>query len=307
MGEFGALRRSQVAVIGAGAIGGVMASALHEAGHEVVLCVRSPIEQLVIETSAGERRVPVDIVTRPSDVRPMRWVLLTVKSQDVEGAAPWLTALTDEGTTIVVMQNGVEHLERVQHLAPQATILPALLYLSAERLAPGRIRHSFGETAIVAAGPAGEEFSALMAHSGLKVRLEADFVTQAWRKLLLNVAANPITALTERRMEVLDDPELRHLALGLMREAAEVGAAAGASLREQDARQALETMVHDFSKGNGTSMLYDRLAGRPLEYEALNGAVVRIAERYEIDVPLNRSILALIRPIRPHRCAVPAG
>jgi 2-dehydropantoate 2-reductase len=273
---------------------------LYDAGHEVVMCVRSPFEELVIEADTGERHVPVDVVTRYADVEPLRWVLLALKSYDTDGAAPWLNALSDQNTTIVVLQNGVEHIERVQHLVPKATVLPALLYVQAERLSPGRIRHGYGDIVAAPAGPVGDAFALLLKGSDIEVRLETDFLTTAWRKMLINVAANPITALTLRRMEVFTDAGLRELALGLMRETVEVAAAAGANLREQDAQEALE-FFEEFSQGNGTSMLYDRLAGRPLEYDALNGAVVRTAERHRIDVPLNRGILALLRSIHPRR------
>jgi 2-dehydropantoate 2-reductase len=116
--------------------------------------------------------------------------------------------------------------------------------------------------------------------------------------LLLNTAVNPITALTLRRMEVFADPGLRELAAALMTEAAEVGRAAGARLDDTDVAKILG-FFDEFAQNNGTSMLYDRLAGRPLEYDALNGAVIRTAERHGIDVPLQRTVLALMRSLGP--------
>ena len=289
--------RSRVAVIGGGAIGGVLAAALEDAGHDVVVCVRTHFDELVIETNTAERRrVPVTIATRPDGLTPRQWVLLAVKAHDTESVAHWLTALADENTTVVVLQNGVDQAEPVQRLVPAATVVPALVYVGAERLAPGLIRHGFGGRISVPAGPAADELAKLFSGSQVDVGQETDFTAAAWRKLLVNVAINPITALTLRRIEVFEDAELRELARGLMTETLAVGVARGVNLTEQDIPDALK-VLDQFTEQDGTSMLYDRLAGLQLEHDALNGAVVRAATSLGIDVPLNRTLLALVRAL----------
>src|SRR4051794_13692455 len=78
----GSSERVRMAMIGAGAIGGFFAAKLQEAGHEVTVCVRTPIESLVLE-QAGERRpVPVQIVTDPNVQEPVEWVFVATKAQD---------------------------------------------------------------------------------------------------------------------------------------------------------------------------------------------------------------------------------
>lgn len=241
---------------------------------------------------------PATVVTDPAAVRPVDWVLLAVKSFDTAGTARWLAALCDEHTTVVVLRNGVELTDDVQPLVPQATVVPALVYIQAERLAPGRIRHGYGNRLDVPTGPDADQLIRLFRGSGTDIRPQQDLVTAAWRKLMLNAAVNPLTALTLRRMEVMGDGMILELAEGLMRETQVVAEAVGARLTGADVRQTLEFMK-DFSDGNGTSMLYDRLAGHPLEWEALNGAVVRYAEIYGIDVPLNRAMTALLHALGP--------
>jgi 2-dehydropantoate 2-reductase len=97
-----------------------------------------------------------------------------------------------------------------------------------------------------------------------------------------------------RRIGVLREPDLKELARGLVTEAIAVGQAAGAELGNEDFARVLEA-PNRLSPLAGTSMLYDRLAGRPLEHEYITGAVVRAAERHGVPVPLNRAILALLR------------
>lgn len=298
MGPNGRFSRTAVAVIGAGAVGGVVASALHRAGHDVTVCARTGFKELRVESGSQVEGFPVRVVTDPSGLEPVRWVLLAVKSFDTQNTAPWLRALCDENTTIVVLQNGVTQTEGVQDLAPRSSLVPALVYIQAEKLAPGRIRLGYGNRFQVPEGPWVQGLVDLFRNSGMEVDVAEDLTTAMWLKLILNIAVNPLTALTLRRMEVFQDVRVRELALGLMREAAAVGVALGARLTEEDVQRTLAFTV-EFAENNGTSMLYDRLAGRPLEYDALNGAVVRHADALGIDVPLNRAITALLQALRP--------
>jgi 2-dehydropantoate 2-reductase len=287
-----------IAIIGAGAIGSVLASAAYRSGEDVVLCTRTPVDQLVVTDDSGDQAVPVPVYTDPARVSEVDWVLFTTKGQDTATAAPWLSRLCGAKTVVVALQNGVEHEARVAPLAGNATVLPALVYIAAERIAPGHVRHRRGRRIQVPAGESGERFAALMRESGLDIRLEPDFTTSAWRKLLSNVAANPITALTLRRMDVLGEPEVDELSSTLLTEAIAVGNACGARLADEDRRRILEFYA-DFTATDGTSMLYDRLAGRPAETELINGAVVRFGRQHGIPTPANQAVHALLASAAP--------
>ena len=286
----------RVAVIGAGAIGGFFAAKLHEAGHPVTLCVRTPIARLVLEQAGVPREARVRIATDPAGAAPAAWVFVATKAQDTAGAEHWVRALSGSGTTVVVLQNGIDQAERVRPFAPGATVVPAVVYCGAERVAPGHVVHHQSSRLVVPEGEAGAHLAALFAGTGVEVVLTPDYRTASWRKLLANVAANPLTALTLRRMGVLREPEMGALAEKLLAEAVAVGRAAGADLTPEDASSVLDWQRR-LDAGAGTSMLYDRLAGQPLEHEYITGAVVRTADRHGVDVPLNRAILALLRAI----------
>jgi 2-dehydropantoate 2-reductase len=283
---------AKVAVIGGGAVGGLFSAAAHARGHDTVLCVRTPFPALEI----GTRTVPVRIATDPGHERPVDWVMLATKAQDTEGAAPWMERLVGPGTVVAALQNGIDHEARIRPYVAQAEIMPALVYTAVERVGPGRIVHHSGSKVFVPEGRAGAAFAQVLAGSGIEIAQETDFLTASWRKMLANSAANPITALTLRRIGVMREPRIRELAHGLFRETLAVGLAAGAKLTEKD----IDAMVERYdtlSPTSGSSMLYDRLAGRPLEYDALSGAVVRTAERHGIPVPLNRAMLALLEAL----------
>jgi 2-dehydropantoate 2-reductase len=288
--------QSRIAVIGSGAVGGFLASEFSLAGHPVMLCVRTPLPRLVVASNGQRREVPVEIVTDPRGLAPVRWLVLSTKAQDTPGAAPWLSQLADENTTIVIAQNGVDHAVRVASFAPKAAVLPALVYVAAERIAPGEIVHHLGSQLTVPAGAQADALTQLAQGSTLKIKPEADFLTAAWRKLLGNLSANPITALTLQRIGVMHDPDIRKLALAVLTEGAAVARAEGAKLRSDEAEQTV-TELMGYNPTGGSSMLYDRLAGRPLEHEFITGAVVKAAARHGIAVPLNEALLALLRAL----------
>jgi 2-dehydropantoate 2-reductase len=168
----------------------------------------------------------------------------------------------------------------------------ALAYIGAERVAPGRTRHFAGNLLVVPEDVAGLVSQAVTA-GGLDVRGTDDVLSAQWRKLFGNLVANPITALTERRLDVMHGPGMVDLARGLLDEALTVARAEGASLGPDDVESTVAGVTR-YSERTGSSMLYDRMAGRPLEHQFLTGEVVRRAATHGIAVPLNAAILALL-------------
>jgi 2-dehydropantoate 2-reductase len=286
--------------VGAGAIGGYLAACAASAGHAVTLCVRTPIDGLVVESGGTRTDVKATVATEPAGQEPADWMIVATKAQDTAGAAAWLRQLAGPGTAVAVVQNGVEHARLVTpHLPPGTPVLPAIAYIAAERTAPGHVLHRAGTRLAVPRGPLAASLAELLAGSRVVVAQVDDFTTAAWRKLLSNIAANPITALTQQRLHVLDDPDVRRLAGDLLTEAVAVGRAEGACLGPDDVRATLE-LYREYARQDadgGTSMLYDRLAGRPMEHEHLTGAVVRAGERHGTPTPLNRALLALLRAV----------
>jgi len=286
-----------VAVIGLGAIGGVAASCLIATGrYDVVACLRKPIEQLTLDAPGGSSTMPLSTLTDPAQAKPVDWVLLCTKTHATASTAPWLKRLCTPATRVAVLQNGIDHVARVAPLADGATVVPVIVYYNGERVAADhvKLRHGADQDFVVAADDSGRAFAQLFEATPLRVHLGNDFVTLAWRKLLINAVASPVTALTLQRQAVLRRPEIQALCLVVLEEAIAVGRAEGAQLAADEAARTLETLF-TFSGELGTSMYFDRLANRPLEHEALTGAIVAAGERHGIATPLNRALLALLR------------
>jgi 2-dehydropantoate 2-reductase len=307
MAEIAQARRSTVAVVGLGSIGGAAAGCLAAAGrHDVVACVRRPIERLTLERQEGTQEgaslstveLPLRALTDPALAEPVDWVLLCTKTHQTAAAAPWLNRLCTPSTRVAVLQNGIDHVARVAPLTGGATVVPVLVYCNGERLAPDRVRlrQAGAYDLVVAKDAAGRAFAQLLEGTPLRVSLSDDVATLAWRKLLINAVANPITALVLQRQAVLRRPDVQELCRAILDEAVAVARAEGARLAEDEGARTLATLF-TFSGEFGTSMYFDRLAGRPLEVEALTGAIVAAGARHGIATPLNKALLALLRAV----------
>jgi 2-dehydropantoate 2-reductase len=292
-------RRLAVAVIGIGAIGGGAAGSLAAAGrHDVTACMRQPIERLTLERPEGVAAPPLAVLTDPARAAPADWVLLCTKAHQTAATAPWLERLCTPATHVGVMQNGVDHVARVAPFANGAKVVPVLVYYNGERLAPDRVRlrRAGPHDVVVADDAGGRAYAQLFEGTPLKVLFSDDFATLAWRKLLINAVANPITALTLQRQAVLRRPDVQELCRAILHEAVAVARADGAKLAGDEAERTMATLL-TFSGELGTSMYFDRLAGRQLEHEALTGAIVAKGERHGIATPLNHALLTLLRAV----------
>ena len=288
---------SVVAVVGVGAVGGTVAAHLSATGRDdVLLCVRTPFDALVVEGPGGILRATPRILTTPDAASPVPWVLLATKAHQTAGAADWLRALATSQTIVAILQNGVEHEERVAPYANGATLLPVIVECPAVRVAPGRVVQRAPAQLIVPATAAGRHFAQLFAGTDIGVTVTRDFVTAAWRKLCLNVAGGAITALTDRPLGVMRRPDVAQVARDLIHECLMVGRAEGAALDEGLVEEIVTSMVLAPAEV-GTSMLTDRRAGQLLEADARNGAVARIGARHGIETPLNRAVTALLNAI----------
>jgi 2-dehydropantoate 2-reductase len=292
-------RRLSVAVIGLGGVGGGAAGSLAAAGqHDVIACVRQPIARFTLERAEGAVEAPLHMLSDPAQAKPVDWVLVCTKTHQTAAAGPWLARLCTPATRVAVLQNGIDHVARVEPLARGASIVPVLVYYNGERLAPDRvrIRHAGPHDAVVADDEPGRAFVDLFDGTPLRIVRSADFATLAWRKLLINAVANPITALTLRRQAVLRRPDVQELCRSILDEAVAVARAEGVKLAEDETARTIATL-ENFSGELGTSMYFDRLAGRRLEAEALTGAIVAAGDRHGMAMPLNRALLTLLRAI----------
>jgi 2-dehydropantoate 2-reductase len=284
-----------VAVIGAGSVGCMLAAHLAEAGWGIVVCGRTPLDHVVVTIDGDTVEHKVDWAADPAELPPVRHAVLATKIHQTPAVADWLGALP-AGSAVLAAQNGVDHRARIGPLTA-AAVVPALVYPNAERTGPGRVRvRRTGRGLVVPDDEAGRGAAALFAGSGLEVEASPDFATAAWEKLLFNISANPLTALTGRPLEVLHEPAMAELGLALALEAVDVARAEGTALTPEHARVAI-AWLQSLPGATPSSMLQDRAAGRPMEHAGLLGPVVALGRRHGVPTPLTAAMLALLEAL----------
>jgi 2-dehydropantoate 2-reductase len=282
-----------IAIIGPGAVGGVVAGLLTlRGGHELTLCARRPQGEITVELTSGVMKLTAPVFIDPVQGRAVDWVLVTTKAYDVTGAAAWFPALVGPQTLVAIMQNGVEHRERFAPYLDAAKILPVMVDCPAERPSPGRIVQRGPGRLAVPAGPEGARFAELFSGTALAVTKATDFKSVVWRKLCLN-SAGIISALLLKPAGVMRDESIGILARELVRECIAVGRAEGAVLEDSLADTVLES-YRQAPPDSMNSLHADRAAGRPMEIDARNGAVVRFGRKHGIPTPRNETAAILL-------------
>ncbi len=284
---------ARVAIVGVGAIGGALAGLLETAGHhQITLCTRRPLTSLTVHTPDGEVHVNAHNATDPKSAEPVDWVIVATKTYDAEGAAAWLPALCANHAPVAIVQNGVEHRERFAPWVDGQHLLPVVIDCPVERKSDGTVHVRGGTLMKVEDAPLGRDFARLFTGTKAKVELVENFATAAWWKLCIN-SVGALNALTLKPASVLWEEPMAELARAMVEECAAVGRAEGAQLEENIADQVMALYrAHPADAVN--SLLADRLAGRKMEIDARNGAIVRKGEKHGIPTPLNRMAVTLL-------------
>jgi 2-dehydropantoate 2-reductase len=192
---------------------------------------------------------------------------------------------------VAVLQNGIDHVERVGPLAGEADVLPVVNWCPVEPVAPGRVRQRDALRLAVPAGAAGEGLAALLgAHA--EVTVGGAFELEAWRKLCAN-AVSGVMALAGRPAEIFALDDVREVARALAHECAAVARAEGVELTDRDADDVI-AWLEALPKDAGSSILTDRAAGRALEWEARNGVIGRLGRRHGVPTPVSDTVSALL-------------
>src|SRR5260370_32786387 len=209
---------ARIGMVGVGAIGGVTAALLQQAGgHELLLCTRRPMSGLSVDTPDGLVNVQASFVTNPDEAVQSDWVIVSTKAYDVAGTAKWLEQLCSKGAPVAVLQNGVEHRERFAPHVPMEKILPVMVDCPAERQSLDRVRQRGVMHLKVPDNALGHNFVKLFAGTPADSTTVSDFLSVVWRKLWFN-SAGVLSALVLQPAGVVRGEALGDVALKIIRE-----------------------------------------------------------------------------------------
>lgn len=282
-----------IAIVGPGAIGTTLAAVLHDVGRTPLLCGRTSRQVLTLHD--GERciTVPGPVRTNPQQIDgTVDVVFLAVKATQTPAAATWLATLTGPDTVVCVLQNGVEQREAVGRYLTHGQVVPAVVWFPAQAQADGSVRLRGEPRLSLPDTAASRRVADALRGTRCAVELATDFPTLAWRKLLQNAAAG-LMALTQRRAGMFRRPDVARLTLAYLHECLAVARAEGADLNEDIPQAILDTFVA-FPADMGTSILTDREAGRPLEWDIRNGVISRRARAHGIPTPISDVLVPLL-------------
>jgi 2-dehydropantoate 2-reductase len=308
-------------IAGAGAIGAYLGACMHRAGEDVTLFARGPHLRAMqargvrVLSPEGDFETHPTIVERLEDAGPVDVIILGVKAHSLTQLAPQIKPLLRENTTVVSTENGIPwwyfqlgagefsnlHIERVdpggvigQAIDPRR-VVGSLVYLATEIVEPGVVRHIEGNR-ISLGEPDGSKsersrmISEALSKAGFKCPVTPRIRTEMWVKILGNVAFNPISALTRATIvQMVRDPQVLELVRNIMTEVERVANKLGIELPIS-----IEKRIAGAEKvgEHKTSMLQDLEAGRPLELEAVVGAVLEIGERLSVSMPNTQAVYA---------------
>lgn len=285
----------RIAIVGAGAIGTVIAARLSaRGGLDVSMCLRSGgFSGLQVQGPDGTITATPTLYGNPAEARPVDWVIATTKAYDSAAiAGTWLPALMGPQTRLAVLQNGVEHVANFAALVDSARILPVMLDIPAERLGPGRVLQRAAGIMVVPQTPDSADFITLFHGTGINVTADEDFTTVVWRKLCLN-AAGAVSALLRQPAGIVHHAGAAPVMRALVAECVAVARAEGANLDDATVDQVMDACCAAAPAGIN-SLLADRMAGRPMELDARNGVIIRRGAAHGIPTPVNQTVHDLI-------------
>lgn len=314
----------KIAIFGAGAIGGYLAFKLHQAGEDVSVIARGDHlaairkQGLTLKSNGLTLNARIRATDKAAELGVQDYVFVTLKANALPVAAPEIARLLDSKTVLITASNGIPYwyfhglngpwqnhiVESVDpggelwRLLPPSQVVGCIVFHAAEVKMPGVIEHSYGNRFSLGepdnnSCERAEAVSRILTNAGLNAPVHSNIRDEIWVKLWGNLAFNPMSALTGLTVDRLAfQPDLRAAARMMMEEAATVAQALGARFS-----MSVEERI-DFTGSVGahkTSMLQDLERGRPLEIDALLGAVVELGQLTRRPVPLCEAVLALIR------------
>ncbi|EKM5063928.1 oxidoreductase [Cronobacter turicensis] len=285
--------RPAIALVGPGAIGATVAAALHEAGRTPVLCGRTAHAQLIVRDDEGEIIVPGPVLNDPAAISaPCDLLFVAVKTTQIADSAGWLAALCDESTVVCALQNGVEQPALLAPHVNGATVLASVVWFPAQREPDASVWLRAKPRLTLPDLPAARRVVDALDGTRCAVELAEDFTSIAWRKLLQNALAG-LMVLANRRAGMFARADITGLALAYLRECLAVARAKGAML-DDSVVQAIVEGFHRAPPDLSTSILADRQANRPLEWDIRNGVIRRYGAACGIPTPISDIVVPLL-------------
>ncbi|MFA5779175.1 MAG: 2-dehydropantoate 2-reductase [Elusimicrobiota bacterium] len=304
----------KITIIGAGAMGTLFAGLLSKGGNDVYLLTRNKKTEKILKKTGikisgiTKTIIPsskLKITTNPAEICRPDLIIILVKSRDTVSTVPSIKKMLGKDTIVLTLQNGLGNYETLSRYLSKKNlsrdcrgiIISGTTSESSTLVKSGEIIHTGKGETIIEEGNFSGQIAGIFNKCGIKTVLSDKIESVIWSKLVLNCAINPVAAISGvRNGEIIKYKNLFEVAVEAGKEVVTVAKKMKIKILFSDVAQIIKNVCLATSK-NTNSMLADILSERKTEIDSLNGAVVKIAEKLKVPVPVNKSLYRIVKKL----------
>ncbi|VVB56193.1 Ketopantoate reductase PanE/ApbA [uncultured archaeon] len=300
----------KICIVGMGAIGSAFGGFLSNAGYKVTFIERNEniikqVEENGLSIS-GVKEIYLDNVTivPPGNITQKQdLILFAVKAYSLEEAVKSALPMIGKNTYVVCLQNGLGISEIINKYVSKEQIIEGVVWFPATMVKPGYIELlTFYEESILGGNSLrsqeyAKKLALLLTSAGIPTKAVDNITPEIWRKAIPIIAANSINAITRTKLGIISEiPELKQSLFAVAQESLKIARAEGIELDEKYLRKSMHNALE---KGNEhkTSMLLDIINKRKTEVDFLNGKIIQLGKKHNIETPLNLLIYGVIKAL----------
>jgi 2-dehydropantoate 2-reductase len=299
-----------ICIVGTGAIGSAFGGFLSNAGYKVIFIEKNnDIIKQVKENGlsiSGVKEIHLDnvtIVPLGSTIQKQDLILFAVKAYSLEEAVKSILPMVGKNTYVVCLQNGLGISEIISKYISKEQIIEGIVWFPATMVKPGHIKLlTFYEESILGgrfqrSQEYAKKLALILTSAGIPTKAADNISEEIWRKAIPIIVGNPLNAITRKKLGVISEiPELNESLFAVAQESLKIARAEGIELDEERLGKSMDNALE---KGyeHKTSMLVDIINKRKTEVDFLNGKIIELGKKHNIQTPLNLLIYGLIKAL----------
>ncbi|MDD5686255.1 MAG: 2-dehydropantoate 2-reductase [Elusimicrobia bacterium] len=297
-----------IVIVGAGAMGTLFAGFLAKGGNNVTVLARDKKKEIILKKKGIKitglskffiSPAKVRITSLPDSVSSQDLIIIFVKSYDTSSVIPSIRKMMGKNTVVLTLQNGLRNYENISKYITKNRIIRGVTLESAIFVKYGEVIHTGKGDTIIDKNDniLSKRICNIFNHCGIKTSLSKSIDSVIWSKLILNCAINPVAAVTGvKNGEIAKNKNYKEVAVESGKEVMKVAKVLGIKILFSKISEKIEKVCSSTSR-NINSMLADVVASHKTEIDYLNGAVVDIANKIKVEVPVNKALLKMVKKL----------
>ncbi len=287
-------KKTNIGILGIGAIGSIIASLLQETtSSKLFYYNRTAKNSIKIKSENNTFTIPIHVETTSTNPVNLDWLIICLKEHQYVDAMTWFQKLINPKTKVVVIRNGIQLKESLLKFTSEQNILECMIDCPVQPIENGFYKQLKKPVITLPSNTLTCSFQRLFKKNQCEIKVTSDFKTESWKKLCESATLGAILCLSGETCWVFKDEKLRVLYRNILKETILIARADGAKIEDLFIDDML-TKLTNYPKTKGSSMLTDRLSGKPIELGAKNGIISKLAKQYNIETPINDLITLLL-------------